>query len=442
MSKVLLLGAGRSVYSLAVYLKTNSIALNLSLRVGDLLMENAKRISDLVPNSTYFQFDITSEVPLETYHVDLVISMLPAHLHGKVALSCLESGAHLVTASYLNPQISQLHDEVKKKRLHFVMECGLDPGIDHMSAMKLIDTIKSKDGQITSFSSYTGGLLSNESNNNPWGYKFSWNPRNVVLAGQGVVKYKQNDNFKYLPYSSVFKQVKEVEVPGLKKFESYANRNSLDYLESYKIQNCPSVFRGTLREKGFCEAWDLMLTLGLTNDGFAINNCNGMTYAGFLDSFLPVSVDGSIEDRLLSLVAEDSKNNILEKFRFLGFFSDQKITLNHASPAQILQSILEKKLFLEPHDKDMIVMLHEIEYLLGSEKHKIKSFTTLYGENAQNTAMSRTVGLPVGIVSKLILERKIQDFGITIPTTPDFYEPVLEELKAYNISFREEESLV
>ncbi len=271
MSKVLLLGAGRSVYSLALYLKAQSIELDLSLRVGDLLMSNAKKIADLVPNSTYFQFDITSEGLLETNNVDLVISMLPAHLHGKVALSCLESETHLITASYLSPQILQLNEKVKRKGLHFVMECGLDPGIDHMSSMKIINDLKGRGAEITSFSSYAGGLLSDESNNNPWGYKFSWNPRSVVLAGQGVVKYKQNNNFKYLPYSSVFKQIKEVEVPGFKTFESYANRNSLDYLDLYQIQNCPSVYRGTLREKGFCAAWDLLLTLG-AGDVWKITN--------------------------------------------------------------------------------------------------------------------------------------------------------------------------
>ncbi len=437
MSKILLLGAGRSVFSLALYLKNHALELNLSLRVGDLLMSNAKKVADLVPNSTYFQFDITADKPLETHDVDLVISMLPAHLHGKVAQSCLESSTHLITASYLNPQIESLHLEAKKKGIQFIMECGLDPGIDHMSAMTLIDKIKSQGGEISSFASYTGGLIAPESDDNPWGYKFSWNPRNVVLAGQGVVKFKFNNALKYIPYSSVFKRTEEVCIPHIGTYEAYANRNSLHYLDAYKLSNCPSVFRGTLRNIGFCEAWDFLITLGLTNDSFAIRNCKGMTYRNFLDSFLPYSTL-TVEEKIDNLLNTKNKSNVFEKLNWLGLFSETKITLDNASPAQILQQILELKWKLKPEDKDMVLMVHRIEFETKNKKYSTISYCKLIGENSKNTAMAKTVGIPVGIATKLLLQKKIKTKGILIPTLPELYTPILEELKKYGVVFMTE----
>lgn len=440
MSKILLLGAGRSVYSLAHYLKKYALELNLSFRVGDLLVSNAKEIADIVPNSSFFQFDVTSEKPLqeETNKADLVISMLPSHLHGKVAQSCLETSTHFITASYLSPQIEQYHEEVKKKGLHFIMECGLDPGIDHMSVMKLVDEIKENKSEIKSLKSYAGGLIAPSSNDNPWGYKFTWNPRNVVLAGQGIAMYKSNNSLKYVPYNSLFKRIETIEVPNLSSFEAYANRNSLRYIDLYALTNCPTVYRATLRNLGFCEAWDFLVSLGLTNDSFVIENSEGMTYRAFLDSFVKNDRELSLEEKIKNILAKGEKNDVFEKLLSLDLFSDAVIPLDYASPAQILQYILEQKWFLKSDDKDMVVMQHQIEYNQGNKKYCITSSCFLEGEDQKNTAMAKTVGLPLGIASRLLLQNKIKSKGVMIPTSKELYEPILKELEAYGINFTSE----
>ena len=438
MSKVLLLGAGRSVPSLVIYLQKHAVSLNLNLRIGDADIKNAEKIANLFPGATCFQFDITSNKSLlqEIRNADLVISMLPAHFHGQVAKVCIDSGVNMATASYTNAQIKSFDEQAKNNDVIVLMECGLDPGIDHMSAMKELDDLRSSNAKLLSFKSFTGGLIAPESDNNPWNYKFTWNPRNVVLAGQGVVKFKRNNKLKYIPYNSLFKRLETISVTGLGGFEGYANRDSLKYIEEYNLHDCPTVFRGTLRRPGFAKAWGLLLTLGLTNDTFQVKNSLGMSYREFLNSFLVYHDTKSVEEKIKEISADES---VFEKLEWLELFSDKLlIESENSSPAQILQEILEKKWQLQPEDKDMVVMQHKIEYEIENKKYLKKSSLVVKGENSTLTSMAQTVGLPLGIAVKLILENRIESRGICSPTTKEFYNPILDELESYGIEFKNE----
>lgn len=438
MSKILLLGAGRSVSSLVIYLEKHALDLNLELRIGDANIKNASTVASMFSGATFFQFDITSNKSLsqEVKNADVVISMLPAHLHGKVAQECLKHKVNLATASYVSPQIKKLSSEAEENGVVFLMECGLDPGIDHMSAMKELDELRAQNATLISFKSFTGGLVAPESDNNPWNYKFTWNPRNVVLAGQGVVKFKRNNKLKYIPYNSLFKRLERVEVSGFGSFEGYANRDSLSYIDEYRLEECPTVFRGTLRRPGFCEAWDLLIMLGLTNDTFQIHDSKGMTYRQFLNSFLVYHPVSSVEHKLKKLV---DNSEVFDKLEWLGLLSNEYcVEVENASPAQILQEILEKKWQLDSSDKDMVVMQHLLEYELNGKHYKKKSSLVVKGEDSNMTSMAKTVGLPLGIAVKLLLENKISSRGVCTPTAPEFYKPILKELEAYGVVFNTE----
>lgn len=440
MKTILLLGAGRSVSSFVTYLSQYAVSLDLHMRVGDVNIQNAKQIARLFTESSYFQFDITSNKSLhqEIRNAELVTSMLPAHLHGHVAEACLEQKKNLITASYVSSSMANMSSAVEEAGLLFLMECGLDPGIDHLSAMKEIQELKNNGAKLISFKSYTGGLVAPMSDNNPWNYKFTWNPRNVVLAGQGIVKFKRNNLYKYIPYSSLFKRLETVNLAGVGAFEAYANRDSLKYIDLYGLQDCPTVFRGTLRRLGFCEAWDFLVTLGLTDDSFTIHNSLGMTYRDFLNSFLVHDAQLSVEQKVMRLLQDDQV--VFDKLAWLDLFSNNhSIDQEDASPAQILQAILEAKWTLRPEDADMVVMQHKIQFEISGEQYERTSSLTVLGENAQKTSMAKTVGLPLGIAARLILEGQIKSKGVTVPVHQEFYEPILKELENLGIRFVNEE---
>lgn len=440
MRIILLLGAGRSVRSFVTYLSQYAVSLDLHLRVGDVDIEHAKQMAGLFVESSYFQFDITSNKSLnqEIRNAELVTSMLPAHLHGHVAEVCLEQKKNLITASYVSASMANLSKAVQQAGLLFLMECGLDPGIDHLSAMKEIRELKNNGANLISFKSYTGGLVAPSSDDNPWHYKFTWNPRNVVLAGQGIVKFKRNNLYKYIPYASLFKRLETVHLAGVGDFEAYANRDSLKYIDLYGLQDCPTVFRGTLRGVGFCKAWDFLVTLGLTDDSFTIHHSLGMTYHDFLDSFLAHHPEFTLEQKVLELLQQD--HAVFEQLSWLNLFSKHHhITQQDASPAQILQAILEPKWTLGPNDADMVVMQHKIQYEQSGEHFERTSSLVVLGENAQKTSMAKTVGLPLGIAARLILEGKINSKGVTVPVHQEFYEPILAELETLGIRFVNQE---
>jgi len=440
MTKILIIGAGRSATSLIEYLLKNASQFNWQLTVADV---DIKLAQEKVGNSTLakaISFDIRNESQrrevIQSH--DFIISMLPAFMHGDVARDCVEFGKHMATASYVSKDMKNLDAEANKKGLLLLNECGLDPGIDHASAMKLIDEIKQKGGQITSFKSFTGGLVAPESNDNPWGYKFSWNPRNVILAGQGTAQYLEDGQLKFIPYNRLYTQTDVVEIEGYGKFDAYANRDSLSYIDIYGLKGIQTMLRGTFRQHGYCKAWNVFVKLGLTDDTSVMSNTDKMTYSSLLASFLPPA-KGDLKQRVKEFMAQDWDDTILTKLEYLDFFSDKPITLKEGSPAQVLQALLEEKWKLKSGDKDMIVMQHQFEYTLpgNSSLHKKESSLIVIGKDQQHTAMALTVGLPLAVTVKNFLSKKFNASGVQIPITKEIYEPMLSELEEQGIVFVE-----
>ena len=362
--------------------------------------------------------------------------MLPASMHVLLAEDCVIQGVNMITASYVSEEIKALDEKAKEKGVLLLNEIGLDPGIDHLSAKKIIDEIQEQGGQITLFKSFCGGLVAPEYDNNPWNYKFTWNPRNVVLAGQGTAQFIRNKQLKYIPYGKLFSRTDLIEVLDEGQFEGYANRDSLSYRETYNLKDIPTMFRGTLRRPGFSEAWDVFVQLGMTDDSFKISNLSEMTWREFTNSFLVYDDVRSVEDKLQSYFSVDQ--NILDKLAWLGLFEDKMIGLEEGSPAQVLQHLLEDKWALQSDDKDMIVMQHLFDYTLNAKSYHLKSSLVLRGKDQAHTAMSMTVGLPVAIATELILNGKISLTGVRIPIDKEIYLPVLEKLKEFGIDFVEE----
>ena len=441
MQHILILGAGLSASSLIKYLLDHSENFDWQIRLGDLSVETAKAKINQHPRGEAFYFNVNDEEQCrsEVQKADIVVSMLPASLHFKVARACVDFSKNMVTASYVSPQIEALNEEAIAKNVLILNEIGVDPGIDHMSAMQIIDNIKAEGGEITSFQSSTGGLVAPKYDNNPWNYKFTWNPRNVVVAGQGVSMFIRNGKYKYIPYHKLFKRVLRTEVLNYGEFEIYPNRDSLKYREIYGLDNIPSMLRGTMRRPGFSRSWDIFVQLGMTDDTFIIEDSENMTYREFVNSFLRYETQISVETKLAKYVCVDEDSEIMYKLRWLDLFKPIKIGLKRATPAQILQHILLKKWVLDKDDKDMIIMQHRFEVAFGDKKKTILSTMAVEGTDQTHTAMSKTVGYPVAIACKLILAGQIKASGVKLPLDSVIYEPILKELTTLGIQFIEEE---
>lgn len=439
MKKVLLIGAGKSSGYLIDYLLKHAVADHFELTVADLNMEAALLKTQSLPNSKAIVLDINNaEQRIKNIQeADIVISMLPAFMHFPVAQDCVHLKKHLITASYVSPEILSLNEDALKNNVLLLNEIGLDPGIDHMSAMKVIHEIQKNGGRLTSFKSFCGGLVAPESNTNPWGYKFSWNPRNVILAGQSTAQFLVDGQYKYLPYHRLFDSSEVIEVAGYGKFDAYANRDSLSYRKLYGIEEISTMVRGTLRQHLYCEAWHVFVSLGLTDDSFQIDLPENYTYADFTSSFIP----GSGKDlilRLCDFTGFGVNDKIIQMILWTGLLSEEPVALKKASPAMILQNLLEKKWVLEPYDKDMIVMQHLFEYTDINKRPKSCSSTlVVIGENSQKTAMAKTVGLPLAMAVRRLIKGEIELRGVQIPVMPEIYEPILVELEEYGIVFEE-----
>ncbi|WP_158974573.1 saccharopine dehydrogenase family protein [Cellulophaga sp. L1A9] len=443
LRKILIIGAGKSTSYLLDYFLEKAIEERLHVIIADLFPENIPAKFKSHSNFSVIKLDIfnTEERQKAIQEVDIVVSMLPAHMHINIAKDCINYSKHLVTASYVSDEIKTLDQEAKDKGLVFMNEVGLDPGIDHMSAMQIIDRIKKKGGKMLLFESFTGGLVAPESDNNLWNYKFTWNPRNVVVAGQGgTAQFIQEGTYKYIPYHKLFRRTEFVNIKGYGKFEVYANRDSLKYREAYGLNDILTLYRGTMRRVGFSKAWNMFVQLGLTDDSYTIENSEGMTNREFVNLFLPYSPTDSVELKLRYYLKIDQDDIMWDKLEELNLFnSDKKIALKNATPAQILQNILEDSWTLAEDDKDMIVMYHKFGYELNGTKKQIDANMVVIGENRTHTAMAKTVGLPVAIATLLILNKKITRPGIQIPMHEEVYTPILKELEAYGIIFNEEE---
>lgn len=442
MKRILVIGAGRSSSSLIKYLLENAEIENWEVQVGDMDLELAKsKVNGNARGTAFLLNALDAEQRSKALeNVDLVISMLPARFHIEVAKECVERKIHIITPSYISDEMKALDESAKDAGILILNEIGVDPGIDHLSAKKVLDQIEEEGGEMICFESFTGGLIAPESDNNPWNYKFTWNPRNVVLAGQGgAAQFIQEGQYKYIPYHKLFRRTEIIEIEGHGKFEGYANRDSLKYRDVYGLENIPTIYRGTFRRVGFSRAWNYLVQLGMTDDSYAIENSENMTYRDFTNAFLAYSKHDSVELKLRHYLKIDQDDPIYEKLEWLGIFTNKVIGLKRATPAQILQKILEDKWTLEDDDKDMIVMWHKFTYKVSGNIKEINSSMVYIGQDDVYTAMSDTVGLPVAICAKMILNGTITSTGVCLPLSKDIYNPVLKELESFGICFSEKE---
>ena len=498
MKKILLIGAGKSATVLIDYLINLVSEKAWFLTVADTNLSLAQSKVSNAPRAVAVQLDIQNETARATHiqEADLVISMMPASLHSLVAMDCIRFEKHLLNASYLDPQIKEQAAIIKEKGLLFLCEMGLDPGIDHMSALQMIHSIQQKGGVITSFKSHCGGLVAPESDNNPWHYKISWNPRNIIMAGKAGASFKENNEIKNVSYEKLFDPANLVVVNDTETYAYYPNRDSKHYMDLYGLQDVKTFVRTTLRHPEFSFGWKNIVDLKLTDeekiyetDGLCVADFFKMHFEkyGFSDWLNDILrrklndaralvekiialmeteqdrfEDGDNPDQEMMVVDEEGNLNSLnieevkdkaaesmaarmheanlsmKQLFFLGLDDDETIiNKGLCSAADVLQFILEYKWALEPDDKDLIVMLHEIEYVQDGAPKKLNSLLKVIGKNSSHTAMATTVGLPLGIAAKLILEGKITQTGVHIPILPEIYLPVLEELKKYGIEFKE-----
>ena len=499
MKQILLFGAGKSATVLIQYLLKQAEAENWKLVVVDQDLSLAKsKICDS-PFADAVSFDIRDQEQRvqQITNSDLVISLLPPSLHFLVAQDCIRVERNLLTASYVDGKMLNVRSSIINKKLLFLCEMGLDPGIDHMSAMQLVHRIKRDGGKIISFRSHCGGLVAPESDDNPWHYKISWNPRNVVVAGKDGASYKESGVLKQMSYEQLFVTDRLVEFPDLQLLSWYPNRDSLSYIPIYNLEEANTFVRTTLRHPDFMYGWKNVVDLKLTDTAAQYEFGDNVTLGDFFkmhfdkqgfsewvqekmihrfsqtkemleklmqlmqaeeeaaelgesfpDQLMMVDGKGKLNDIHVDQVKENAAavvahqmheaNLTLKQLFFLGMDDFQTlIPKGKYSPADILQFALEKKLALQPADRDMVVMLHEIEYEIEGQKREIKSSLLVKGENALQTAMAKTVGLPLGIAAKLILKGDIKSTGLQIPIIPDIYEPVLKELRAEGIIFNE-----
>jgi saccharopine dehydrogenase-like NADP-dependent oxidoreductase len=499
MKQILLFGAGKSATVLIDYLLQNAGRENWQVTVVDADLANAQK---KVGNSTFgkaVSFDICNVGERSSYisTADIVISLMPPALHYLIAKDCIQHKKNLLTASYVDEQMRSLKSEIEANGLLFLCEMGLDPGIDHMSAKKMIDDIYSDGGKIVSFYSHCGGLVAPESDDNPWHYKISWNPRNVVTAGQAGAIFKKDGEIKELEYKQLFAEKRFVSIPGHEVLCWYPNRDSLSYISLYGLEECETFIRTTLRHPDFMYGWKNVIDVNLTSEKQAYDT-NGKTLGelfkehmdrnGFsewleeklreqfdstkdllaelvnlvelekkaeekgiesVDEFMVVNQEGDlkqvdIDDLKVNAAAtladkmHDASLTLKQLF-YLGLDdSETLVDKGECTAATILQFALEKKLALQAGDRDMVVMQHEIEFEKDDKKYRSTSTLILKGENDVHTAMAKTVGLPLGIAAKLILNGTIQLEGLQIPTAKEIYNPVLEELKLHGVIFKEQ----
>ena len=436
MNKILVLGAGRSATSLIDYLIQHAEVNHWQLTVADadLALANAKTKNNPVAKAIRFSLEDTIHLISLIKNHDVVVSLMPAQLHQPIAEICLSERKHLFTASYVSPAMQQLHEKVKQADLLFMNECGLDPGIDHMTAMELMDDIKSEGGKIISFESFTGGLIAPETDpDNPWRYKFTWNPRNVVMAGLGTAKFLEDNQLKYVPHQQLFTRTTKVKVEGIGLLDGYPNRDSLQYKSIYGLDDVSTMIRGTLRFEGYCQAWNVLVQLGVCDESFEIENLNMLSPETFMQAYLPAG-EGSAQEKITKLFPKQSEG--VRLLEWSGFFKTQKFKTEKATPAKVVEWILQDKWQLQPNDKDLIVMWHRLKYKLNNTEKVIEASLVVKGENAEKTAMADTVGLPLAIAVSLLMQNKIKARGVVIPIDKSIYQPILHELKSLGIEMK------
>jgi len=437
MKNVLICGAGMSATDLISYMLKHAEEYNWYVTVGDISVETAKKKIGGHPRGKAVYFDCYDNTIMERYikDADIVISLLPPGMHAAAAKIALQYYAHVVTASYASQEMLDMHEEAEEKGLTLLNELGADPGIDHMNGMRSIDKIRKKGGELLAFTSYCGSLVAPESNDNPWGYKFTWSPMNVILAGSAGACYYKKGNFRCIPYNRLFTNPKVINIPGFREFEAYENRDSVAYRKKYKLDDIPTFIRATLRYPGFCEGWNLLIQLGLTANNYHIEGSENMTYRQWVASYLPDDDEVSLENKLAAILHIEPGGELHEQLLWTGLLSDRAIRRVNGTPAEILLDLLMDKLKFIPSDTDMLVFHERIEYKLDGELFEHLSSLVTRGLDHGHTAISRTVGLPAAIGAKLILNGEIKTSGVLFPWSKEVYDPILDELTELGIDY-------
>jgi saccharopine dehydrogenase-like NADP-dependent oxidoreductase len=439
MQTILVAGAGKSSFHLIHYLLSNANRQIWKIIVadGDIDAINEK-IKDH-PSAEAAVIDIANNSDREALvkKADIVISLMPPQLHDLLANDCLKYKKNLITSSYISEGIKALDKEVKEAGLMFMCEMGLDPGIDHMSASQIIHGIQRVASTISSFKSYCGGLIAPEYDDNPWHYKFTWNPRNVVTAGTGGAKFLQGGKETEVAYSELFNNNKKIKVDSLAPLAYYPNRDSLRYIGQYDIPEIKTFMRATLRHPSFCKGWDAIIQLGLTSQDDSIVT-QGKTYAGWVKQKIGNQNNSGLTDLVAKKLSVPKNDKVISMLKWLGLFDEKPLPTGKYSSADILLQLLLEKWEMKPEEKDMVVMQHEVEYNHRGTKNILTSSMVVTGDNREHSAMAKTVGLPMGILAKLVLTKRINPpTGVHIPNMPSVYRPVLTELKHHGISFNE-----
>lgn len=436
MKNVLICGAGMSATDLISYMLQHAGQYNWQVTVGDIDVAAAEQKIGGHPRGKAVYFDCYDEAIMRQYikEADIVISLLPPGMHAAAARIALAHHAHVVTASYASQEMMDMHEEAKKRGLTFLNELGADPGIDHMNGMRSIDKIKTKGGELLAFTSYCGSLVAPESNDNPWGYKFTWSPMNVIQAGSAGACYYEKGEMRCVPYHRLFHEPEMISIPGFREFEAYENRDSIAYRKKYGLGDIPTMIRATLRYPGFCNAWNLLIQLGLTANNYHIEGSEQMTYRQWIASYLPKD-EVSLENKLADMLGIERGGILHEKLLWTELLSDRQITRVNGTPAEILLDLLLDKLKFHDGDTDMLVFYERIVYQLEEELYEHVSYLVTIGLDHWHTAISRTVGLPAAIGAKLILNGDINSRGVIYPWISEVYEPVLNELEELGIAY-------
>jgi len=435
MKKILILGAGLVARPLVRYLLDQP---DFEVEVASRTVSKAVKLIDDHPQGKASELNLKNEEGLkdEISKADLVISMVPYTFHPKVAKYCIDYKKHMVTTSYVSEVMKNLDAEARRAGILILNEVGLDPGIDHMEAMRIIHEVEEKEGEISSFTSYCGGLPAPEANTNPFGYKFSWSPIGVLLAGKNSAQYLKDGQQIFIPPQDLFDNYLMINIEGLDEFEGYPNRNSLPYIDLYGIKSTKTMLRGTLRNKGWCSTIKKIVDLGLLEE--EEKDWTGLTYKGFLRKLMNDPAEEDIKSALAAHLNIEENSDVIQRFEWLGLLSDESLPSEKDSALNILGARMLEKLQYEEGERDMIILQHQfIASYPGDKKEKITSTLIDFGIPNGDTSMARTVGLPAAISTKLILEGKIEKTGVHIPVQPEIYIPILQELKELDIAFKE-----
>lgn len=429
MKKVLVLGAGLVAPPLVRYLLDQP---DLNVTVADLELDKARRLVQNHDRGSAIHLpadDPTLRDQAVAQH-DLTISLLPAALHPAVAESCLRNRKHMVTTSYVSPQMKSLHQPAKNAGLTFLNETGVDPGIDHMSAMRVIHDVQNRGGTINSFRSYCGGLPAPDANDNPWGYKFAWSPRAVCSASLNPARYKHEGRIVDVPASELFDRPENLHIENVGTFEAYPNRDALGYIHTYGLENVQTMLRATLRHPGWCATLKRVIQLNML-DETPVTYPPNMTWAQWTASRFNALHTQNLRQQLARKLDLQESHDVLDRLEWLGLLNDQPlpITATETTPLDLLASQMGRKMAYQPGQRDMIAMIHKFTAQFPDQKSEnITSTLVTYGDPQGDSAMARTVGLPPAIAARLILAGQITDTGVHIPVKPEIYEPILHEL--------------